>query len=403
MVNVMGKKILFFQWNAFMQEGMEASLKSLGIEYDVFYYIFKDWDRDDEFVGIFRQHLKDGEYERVLSVNFSPLISDVCQEQGITYVSWVYDAPLHIRKTESLKNSCNIIYFFDRVQCDTYRKSGVEGACHLPLAVDCDVFSDEGIRRIISGRTEGRIQGQIPVKHYDDWYECDVSLVGKLYKSDYEYLLTPLSGYHRGYLEGMVEAQKKVYGGYFLGDMITDDLLDGLNKEYRTASQGKFTVSREELEFALGTEVTGRERFMALALLQNRCRVNLYSKDKDERLPNVSHKGYVDYYTQMPRVFRNSKINLNISLKLIQSGIPLRVLDVLGCKGFLITNYQPEIMEYFTPGQDLVVYEDIVDLVSKVEYYLIHEDERKAIAANGYNRCQEIFGFDDRMRTLLGM
>ena len=49
------------------------------------------------------------------------------------------------------------------------------------------------------------------------------------------------------------------------------------------------------------------------------------------------------------------------------------------------------------------MYEDIVDSVSKVEYYLIHEDERKAIAANGYNRCQEIFGFDDRMRTLLGM
>ena len=60
-------------------------------------------------------------------------------------------------------------------------------------------------------------------------------------------------------------------------------------------------------------------------------------------------------------------------------------------------------MEYFTPGQDLVVYEDIVDLVSKVEYYLIHEDERKAIAANGYNRCRELFGFDDRMRTLLGV
>ena len=147
------KKILFFQWNAFMQEGMEASLKRLGIEYDVFYYIFRDWDRDDEFVGIFRKHLKDGGYDRVLSVNFSPLISDVCQEQGITYVSWVYDAPLHIRKTSSLKNSCNIIYFFDRVQCDTYRKSGVEGARHLPLAVDCDVFSDEGVRRIISGRT----------------------------------------------------------------------------------------------------------------------------------------------------------------------------------------------------------------------------------------------------------
>lgn len=73
----------------------------------------------------------------------------------------------------------------------------------------------------------------------------------------------------------------------------------------------------------------------------------------DERLNNVNNRGYIDYYSQMPKAFYNAKINLNISLKIIQSGIPLRVLDVLACKGFLITNYQAEIMEYFTPGKIL--------------------------------------------------
>ena len=34
-------KILFFKWNAFMQEGIERALQELNIDYDTFYYIFK--------------------------------------------------------------------------------------------------------------------------------------------------------------------------------------------------------------------------------------------------------------------------------------------------------------------------------------------------------------------------
>ena len=34
------RKILFFQWNAFMQKGIERAFTYLGMEYDTFYYIF---------------------------------------------------------------------------------------------------------------------------------------------------------------------------------------------------------------------------------------------------------------------------------------------------------------------------------------------------------------------------
>ena len=43
------------------------------------------------------------------------------------------------------------------------------------------------------------------------------------------------------------------------------------------ASNGSFRVTKDEINFVLGTEVTGRERYMALALLQNRCNVHVYS------------------------------------------------------------------------------------------------------------------------------
>ena len=39
--------------------------------------------------------------------------------------------------------------------------------------------------------------------------------------------------------------------------------------------------------------------------------------------------GPVDYYREMPYVFAASDINLNISVKGIQSGVPQRAFDIL--------------------------------------------------------------------------
>jgi spore maturation protein CgeB len=78
----------------------------------------------------------------------------------------------------------------------------------------------------------------------------------------------------------------------------------------------------------------------------------------------------------------------------------MRVLDVLACGGFLLTNYQPEIAEYFENGRELVIYEDYVDLVQKVQYYLAHDDERKEIARNGQKAVRERFNFDDKIKVM---
>jgi len=74
---------------------------------------------------------------------------------------------------------------------------------------------------------------------------------------------------------------------------------------------------------------------------------------------------------------------------------------VLGAGGFLITNYQAEISEWFEPGVDLVVYEDLADLEEKADYYLEHEEERKKIAMNGYNKVCERYTYDLALKEIL--
>lgn len=375
-------KLLFFQWHSFMNQGMERALGELNVEYDTFFYQFSDWENDEKFCGLFRARLKDGCYQKVLSVNFSPLISMVCEELGILYIAWVYDSPVHIRNLEPMKNSCSRIYFFDRGQAEEYRKQGID-ARHMPLAVDTEVFG-----RVLSGGARGK-------------YAADVSLVGKLYQTEYVYFTAPLGRYLQGYLEGIINAQQKVSGGYLIPELITEELLDKMNKEYDKVSRDGFRMGARELEFMLSCETTGRERYMALALLAAHYKADLYSNDRDKRLQNVRWRGYADYYTQMPQIFAESRVNLNITLKTIRSGIPLRVVDIMGCGGFVLTNYQEEIMEYFSVGEDCVVYENMEDLFLKAKFYLTNDEERRRVAAAGYERVKRDFTFADRLDRML--
>ena len=47
------------------------------------------------------------------------------------------------------------------------------------------------------------------------------------------------------------------------------------------------------------------------------------------------------------------------------------------------------------------VYEDMKDMIAKVQFYLEHEELRKRIAHNGYLKVCEMFRFDDRIKYML--
>lgn len=378
---MMMQKLLFFQWHSFMNQGIENALKELEIEYNVEFYPLQNWEADDKFLKWFSGIVDSGMYGKVFSVNFVPLISQVCEEKGVEYVSWIYDSPVHIRDLDSMKRSCNRIWHFDRGQAEAYQKMGIPVG-YMPLAVDSRVFGKQDIWK------------------YKRNYTSDVSFVGKLYQTEYNYFSGVLSEYQKGYLEGILKAQSKVFGGYLIDELVTKELLQELNISYEKASNGTFRMEARELEFLLASEVTSRERRIVLELLGKFFEVDWYSGDEEE-ITQVRKKGYADYYTQMPEVFAKSKVNLNVSLKTIRTGVPLRVLDVLGCGGFLISNFQPEIAEYFQIGEEIEVYENMEDLVCKTQFYLENEDLRETIAHKGYEKVQKCFSFRERLKEML--
>ena len=105
--------VLFFQWYSFMNKGIEKALKKLNIEYSVFFWQFDDWETDEIFLQKFKEELEKENYTVVLSVNYAPLVSEICEQKNVRYLAWIYDSPLHIRDLSSLKNKCNYLFFFD--------------------------------------------------------------------------------------------------------------------------------------------------------------------------------------------------------------------------------------------------------------------------------------------------
>ena len=63
-----------------------------------------------------------------------------------------------------------------------------------------------------------------------------------------------------------------------------------------------------------------------------------------------------------------------------------RDFEIPACGGFLLTQENPELCEYFEPGREIAVYGDTEDLIDKIGFYLSHDEERERVRAAGYRR-----------------
>lgn len=55
----------------------------------------------------------------------------------------------------------------------------------------------------------------------------------------------------------------------------------------------------------------------------------------------------------------------------------------------------------FKPGVEAVFYDDVVDAIDRIEYYVAHPEERIAIARAGYERVRRDYSFEGVMKGLL--
>lgn len=375
-------KLLFYDMGSYIYNDFLYYLQKAGHRLKTVYYHFPDKFNDDFFCSRFVKYLKADDYDAVISVNFFPLVARLCHEHHVKYISWCYDSPLEDRLQEYFSYETNYIFLFDRTEVSRYQSAGYIRVFHLPLAVNTE-----------------RLDALSFSSRQSAAYSSELSFVGQIYDSPLETLLYCADDFVRGYIEGILQAQLRVYGYYMLDELISDELLNAVNSSFQKIGQTNVTLSRRGLSYAIAAEITHLERSFLLEQLGERFNVHVYTTRKCE-LNHVKLCGPVKYADEMPCVFRYSKINLNPTLKSICSGIPLRALDVMGAGGVLMSNYQPELAEYFENEKDLIMYESLEDAIAKADFYLKHEDLRARIAIGGHRKIKELFTYPDRINTM---
>lgn len=89
----------------------------------------------------------------------------------------------------------------------------------------------------------------------------------------------------------------------------------------------------------------------------------------DQIVLKKAYKGFIADEYQMVQEINKSKIILNFTSQGKES-LNYRIYEVLACETFLLTDYKKEMETLFSPGNDIVYYNNDDDLISKVEDYL---------------------------------
>lgn len=378
-------KLLIFEWGAYTQPDINACFDACHIDYRIVSYHFHNKNEDSFFMHHFPKFLREDHYDAVFSVNYFPLVAQACFDNQMKYLSWSYDNPLNVERIEeTLGYPTNYVFLFDKIQVKGYRDKGFTNVFHLPLAVNT--------KRLDSIRLTDKEAA---------FYQSEISFVGKLYPSDLGEFMAGMDDYCKGFIDSVCDAQLKLYGCYLIDQVLSDEFLARINNHYLSiAPDTAFRLSKEALSYAMAAQVTRKERLLLLSLLSSHHQVKLYSREQNNLLSKVQYMGSTRYFHDMPKVFKASRINLNITLKILQAGMPLRTLDILGSGGFLLSNYQEELAENFENQSEIVMYDSIEDAFAKAEFYLKNEELRSQIAKNGHAKAAEQFSYEKQLEKL---
>lgn len=383
--------ILFYRYGSICEPDIIASFKHLGfnITEDTREVYNKQLLPSDCIKGL-NELLKQDTYSFIFSINFFPSVSDVCNIWGIPYLCLIVDSPVLELFSTSLANPCNKVFLFDRQLYNDFHHINPDGIFHIPLATN--VRDNYATETMASAADRAR-------------FSSDISFIGSLYSEKCLYNQITLPEKMRGYVDGLIEAQLLVYGYNFIEECVTPELIEAFCKVrpelINFPDSMKVDTKAVIAQHIISVKVAEQERLRYLKALSEHFNVDLYTGSDTYSMPLIHNRGFAKTNTEMPIIFHQSKINLNLTAKSIRSGLSLRIFDVLGCEGFLITNYQAELPEHFNIGEDLEAYTSLDDLMGKCEYYLSHDKERREIAHNGFEKVKKYHTYDIRLTQML--
>lgn len=365
--------ILFLDWPCFGRTDFLNFFSERHDSVTLFSHADYELRKSDSFLAALYSVLENQQFDFCFSYNFFPLMATACYKCNIKYISFVYDSPQVKLYSYTVTYPTNYIFLFDSSLVTQFQKEGLTTFYYMPLPVNAD-----------------RIHSLLQKPYDSTRLSADVSFVGSLYNENHNLYdsLQGISSYTKGYLDAIMQAQSHVYGYNFLEECLTPAITAELQNaaHYQKNPDGVESLSFIFSDYYLCRKLTSMERINILTDVASHFPLKIFTPNNNYVIPNASNMGVADYLTETPYIFHDSKINLNITLRSIKSGIPLRCMEIMSCGGFLLTNFQSDFFKHFVAGEDFVYFESNDDMLQKIDYYLTHEKERASIAESGYQK-----------------
>lgn len=134
-------------------------------------------------------------------------------------------------------------------------------------------------------------------------------------------------------------------------------------------------------------------RVELLQAVQQGFQLSLYGKGWESALGCSARVNDV-YPEQYRRICASAKIVLGIDCRNdVDLCFSNRTWLTLGCGGFLLTRYVPNLEEFFVNHEHLVWYRSPDECLDLIAHYLARDEERRRIAQSGYNYARTYHTF----------
>ncbi len=312
----------------------------------------------------------------IVAINHNYAIQAYANRFEIPYVSWTIDSPSFHLMDSKIEHPLTIHFCYDIALVQHLLDMGVSNIEYLPPATVVRNFQP-GVKNSIDISFVGNVA-------FDQnlWSMYRDRLPNHLYSFLME-LIDQLSENDLSRASGEVFESIRYEGLVFL-----DAIWEYVHSSFKSID---YMSTRERVALHLSKEISRQFRIKVMNRLVRKfegcAEIHIYGNESwvDVLEEPAYYKGYLDELG-MARTFNTSKVNLNfIQPQAGDYALPMRVYDVLGSRGFLISNNRPVLHTEFTPSVHLVT-THLDQLEEAIGYYLSASKEREQIKEAGWRK-----------------
>lgn len=312
---------------------------------------------------------------------------EFCERHELDSITWQVDPEVDEPEELPEASSRSHVFTFRQANLSSFRQAGYDHVEYMPLAADPDIWRPLEL-------DEAQLER----------YGSEVSFVGSSMAGN-------VGRFHNAFLEQftawgefqepgktvlreLLEEQRGDFSTY-----VIPGLLDRWTPGFREHSMSRGWVDPA----ALVAEISAAEKRLNYLAELGDYDLAVWGDEGFRRLEDhgVDYRGLAAHEVELPKIYNATRINLDIG-RLYQSNVvTMRAFDVIASGGFVLVEHSEALEELFRVGVEVESYQDLVELRTKLDYYLARPEEAQAIAERGRAAVLERHTIRKRVQHML--